>query len=47
MRYRLLETVRQYAAVRLTEAGDAATLTAAHATWYLEVAEKTEPMLTG
>jgi predicted ATPase/DNA-binding SARP family transcriptional activator len=47
MRYRLLETVRQYAAARLTEAGDAATLAVAHATWYLEVAEQTEPMLTG
>ena len=47
MRYRLLETVRQYAAALLLEAGDAATLTGAHATWFLELAEQIEPTLTG
>jgi predicted ATPase/DNA-binding SARP family transcriptional activator len=47
MRYRLLETVRQYAAARLLEAGEAGALAAAHATWFLELAERTEPNLTG
>ena len=47
MRYRLLETVRQYAAALLLEAGEADALAAAHAAWFLELAEQTEPNLTG
>jgi predicted ATPase/DNA-binding SARP family transcriptional activator len=46
MRYRLLETVRQYAVALLDEAGDARTVAAAHATWFLELAERVEPDLT-
>ncbi len=47
MRYRLLETVRQYAAGRLDEAGGNEAVRAAHVTWYLQLAEATEPELTG
>ncbi len=47
MRYRLLETVRQYAAARLIETGDTAALRAEHAAWFLQLAERTEPQLTG
>jgi len=48
LRYRLLETIRQYAAERLAEAGDeAATVAAAHCEHYLSVAERAAPNLTG
>ena len=47
MRYRLLETVRQYAAARLAEAGEGEVLDAAHAAWFLQLAEETEPNLSG
>ncbi len=48
-RYRLLETIRQYAAERLLEEGDEAVqqLADLHAAHYLSVAETTEPFLTG
>ncbi|MBI3974619.1 MAG: tetratricopeptide repeat protein [Chloroflexi bacterium] len=46
-RFRLLETVRAYAAERLGEAGEAARLRARHATWYLAVAEQAESGLRG
>ena len=46
-RYRLLETVRVYASERLEEAGETATLRAAHAHFYLARAERGEPELTG
>ncbi len=48
-RYRLLETIRQYAAERLLEEGDEAVhqLADLHAAHYLSVAEAAEPLLTG
>jgi predicted ATPase/class 3 adenylate cyclase len=49
LRYRLLETIRQFAADRLAEAGDdqAAAVAAAHCRHYLSVAETAAPHLTG
>lgn len=47
MRYRLLETVRQYAAEHLAAAGEEDALRSAHAAFFLAVAEATEPKLTG
>jgi non-specific serine/threonine protein kinase len=44
-RYRLLETVRQYAHDRLAEAGEAAVVGARHRDWYLALAERAEPEL--
>jgi predicted ATPase/class 3 adenylate cyclase len=38
-RYRLLETVRQYAVERLEEAGERSALERRHCDWYLELAE--------
>jgi non-specific serine/threonine protein kinase len=46
-RYRLLETVRQYAAERLAEAGEVEALRARHAACYLALAEEAEPTLRG
>ena len=45
VRYRLLETVRAYAAERLAEAGEEEQIRAAHARYFLELAEQGEPML--
>src|SRR5437016_2754291 len=39
-RYRLLETVRQYARDRLVEVGEAAAVRDRHRDWYLELAEQ-------
>ncbi len=49
LRYRLLETIRQFAAERLAEAGEdeAGALTAAHSAHFLSVAEAAAPHLTG
>jgi predicted ATPase/class 3 adenylate cyclase len=49
LRYRLLETIRQFAADRLAECGDdeAADVSAAHCQYYLSVAETAAPHLTG
>jgi predicted ATPase/class 3 adenylate cyclase/Tfp pilus assembly protein PilF len=48
VRYRLLETIRQFAGERLTQAGqDAASVAAAHSEYYLSVAERAAPYLTG
>jgi predicted ATPase/DNA-binding CsgD family transcriptional regulator len=44
-RYRLLETIRQYAADRLTEAGEAAAARDRHLDWSLAFAEALEPEL--
>lgn len=41
-RYRFLETVRQYAAMRLDEAGEAGELSARHAAWALAYAESVD-----
>ncbi len=46
-RYRLLETVRQYARERLTEAGELAAYEAAHAGYFLGVAEAAAPVILG
>ena len=45
-RYRLLETVRQYAHDRLEEAGTAAGIRTAHRDYYLALAEEAEPHFT-
>src|SRR6516165_6939772 len=48
LRYRLLETIRQFAADQLTQAGgEAAAVEAAHCAHYLSVAEAAAPHLTG
>jgi predicted ATPase/class 3 adenylate cyclase len=47
MRYRLLETVRQYARDRLHEEGDAAAVRTRHRDFFLAFAEDTEPRLFG
>jgi predicted ATPase/class 3 adenylate cyclase len=49
VRYRLLETIRQFAAERLIESGEdqAAALAAAHCEHYLGVAEAARPHLSG
>jgi tetratricopeptide (TPR) repeat protein len=44
-RYRLLETVRQYAAERLRDAGEAGAARAAHAAFFVAFAERAEPHL--
>jgi predicted ATPase/DNA-binding CsgD family transcriptional regulator len=46
-RYRLLETVREYALERLEESGEDAALRARHAGYYLALAEAAEPELEG
>jgi predicted ATPase len=46
-RYRLLETVRQYAAEKLDESGEAEAVRERHARHYLALAEEAEPELTG
>jgi predicted ATPase/DNA-binding SARP family transcriptional activator len=46
-RYRLLETMRQYARDRLLEAGEAAVVRGRHYEWCLALAEEAEPELYG
>ncbi|SRR5579884_626936 len=46
-RYRLLETIRQYARDRLYEAGDGALYRDRHRDWFLSLAEQAEPQLQG
>ena len=46
-RYILLETVRQYAAERLAEAGEEASARDRHLAWYVTLAEAIDPQLTG
>ncbi|MEP6943095.1 MAG: tetratricopeptide repeat protein [Betaproteobacteria bacterium] len=46
-RYRLLETVRQYARDRLLERGDGAQWRDRHLAYFVAAAEATEPLLTG
>ena len=49
LRYRLLETIRQFAAERLAEAGNEAAVAAAaaHCEYFLALAEKAAPQLAG
>ncbi|MFE6483580.1 BTAD domain-containing putative transcriptional regulator [Streptomyces sp. NPDC057757] len=47
MRYRLLETVTEYAGERLEEAGSRASAERAHLTYYRELARTTDPALRG
>ncbi|NUV61666.1 BTAD domain-containing putative transcriptional regulator [Streptomyces sp. CAI-85] len=47
MRYRLLETVAEYAAERLDERGHRPAAERAHLTYYRELARTTEPLLRG
>ncbi|WP_181160584.1 ATP-binding protein, partial [Streptomyces solincola] len=47
MRYRLLETVAEYGAERLTEAGDRTATERRHLTYYRELARTTDPWLHG
>jgi predicted ATPase len=47
VRYRLLETIRQYASERLDEARESARTRERHLAYFLEVAEKIEPKLRG
>ncbi len=46
-RFRLLETIRAYAAERLDEAGETAEAQRCHVRFYLTLAERAEPDLTG
>lgn len=46
-RYRLLETVRQYAAERLQEGGEMAQIKTRHRDWFMALAEEAEAQLTG
>jgi non-specific serine/threonine protein kinase len=46
-RYRLLGTIRQYAADRLVEAGEAAATRDRHFDWYLGLAQQASPELRG
>jgi predicted ATPase/class 3 adenylate cyclase len=45
-RFMLLETIREYALERLNEAGESPPLRRRHATYFTELAEATEPLLT-
>ena len=47
MRYRLLETVRQYAKACVVETGEEAALRERHARFYLALAENAEPKILG
>jgi len=47
VRYRLLETIRQYGGDRLREAGETDTVLGRHLEWYLRLAERAEPELRG
>ncbi|MEV5613048.1 BTAD domain-containing putative transcriptional regulator [Streptomyces sp. NPDC052225] len=47
MRYRLLETVAEYAGDRLDESGDRAAAERAHLTYYRELVRTTDPLLRG
>ena len=46
-RYRLLETLRQYAAQQLSERREEPTLHARHATWFVELAEQADVEVRG
>lgn len=46
-RYRLLDTIRHFALEQLEASGEAAEVRAAHTWWYVRLAERGEPELTG
>ena len=46
-RYKLLETIRTYAGLKLEQAGEVSAVRTAHARFYLSLAERAEPELTG
>jgi predicted ATPase len=46
-RYRLLETIRQYAGEKLVSAGEAEAVRDRHLDWYLRLAEQAKPELIG
>jgi non-specific serine/threonine protein kinase len=45
--YRLLDTIRQYAQLKLFDSGEAEVMRRAHLAYYLELAERAEPLLRG
>ncbi len=47
VRYRFLETLREYAAERLRDAGEETMLCGRHRDWFLALAERAEPELRG
>ena len=47
LRFRMLETVREYAAAQLAESAEAEEMRRRHAHYYLALAERAEPELTG
>jgi predicted ATPase/class 3 adenylate cyclase len=47
VRYRTLETIRQYGQDRLLESGEATEIRTRHRTWYLDLAERAEARLHG
>jgi non-specific serine/threonine protein kinase len=47
IRYRLLETVRQYAGEKLLESGESELIRDSHLAFFLQLAEEAEPHLTG
>lgn len=47
VRFRMLETLRRYAAERLTDAGESDRLAAAHARYFSDATERAEPQLRG
>jgi predicted ATPase/DNA-binding SARP family transcriptional activator len=46
-RYRLLDSIRQYAHGRMAEAGETVRLKARHRAWYLAVAQAADPQIAG
>jgi predicted ATPase/DNA-binding SARP family transcriptional activator len=44
-RYRMLETIRQYAAEKLQASGEEAQLAAQHGSWFLQLAEEAEQLM--
>ena len=46
-RYRMLETIREYALEKLAEAGELEATRTAHARWFAALAERAEPELRG
>ena len=47
IRYRMLETIRQYAEERLVASGDAVAIRRRHLDWFLALAERAAPELSG